>query len=68
MSTPAKAFGKCGSQRPTSKLTEYQVLWIRKRLMTGATQKAMAEEYKVHVNTIGRIARGLIWKHVRLES
>lgn len=67
MNAPAKVFGKRGSQRPLSKLTEDQVLVIRKRLMAGATQKSMADEHGVHVNTIGRIARGLIWKHVRLE-
>lgn len=68
MSVTTKVFGKCGSQRPNSKLTEDEVLGIRKKLVAGATQKEMAERHGVHVNTISRIARGLIWKHVRLEA
>jgi hypothetical protein len=39
-------------------LSDAQVLAIRKRLAEGRTQRAVATEFDVHVNSVGMIARG----------
>lgn len=47
------------------RLTETQVVEIKKLLVAGRTQKQLACAFGVHHTTISQIARGKIWKHVR---
>lgn len=55
---------RMGSQKAMAKLTEADVPEIRRRLAAGETQKAIAADYGIHRVTLGKLARGLIWKHV----
>lgn len=52
-----------GEWNPFSKLTELQVVAIRKRRATGEKLRSIAEEFGVSESTIMDIARGLSWKH-----
>jgi hypothetical protein len=52
---------KCG----TARLTAAQVSEIRHRYASGGlSHRALAREYGVHYRQIGRIVRGLSWKHL----
>lgn len=54
-----------GERSSQAKLTEQQVRDIRARHADGGTnQSALAREYGVAVNTIGRIVRRLLWRHL----
>ena len=54
-----------GSKNPQSKLTETDVIEIRRMLAHGGlTQRWMAKLYKVHFSTINSIAKGNKWRHV----
>jgi len=53
-----------GSKHGGAKLTEQNVLKIRELLSSGKLQKEIAEQFNVHVNTIGRIKNKLNWGHV----
>lgn len=64
---------KRGSQLPQSKLTEDDVILIRKlidhreelkRQASQLTAKKLAEKFGVHYRTIDRIATGEGWSHV----
>jgi len=47
-----------------SKLTDEDVINIRKRLATGETREAIAADYPVSNATIGHIKQGRTWKHL----
>ena len=51
-----------GERNPMAKLTRAQVDEIRRRYTDGATLKALAEEYDVHLSTIGYAVAGDTWR------
>ena len=53
---------KSREEHPQHKLSEAQILEIRKRHKMGLTYKQLACEYNVHYATIGRIVTHKIWK------
>ena len=53
-----------GDKVGTSKLTEKDVLDIRKRRKEGHSMKDLAEEFGVEPNTISRITTGKRWSHI----
>lgn len=53
-----------GSKHPSAKLTEEQVLLIRKRLEAGEMQINLAKEFNVHKCTISMIKRRENWRHI----
>lgn len=53
-----------GEKCPASKLTEEQVVEIKRRLAAGEKQKNLAKEFGVHNVTINGIAHGRTWAHV----
>ncbi len=55
-----------GSARGNAKLNEALVLQLKIRMRDGATNKAIADEHGLHVNTVSRIRNGYAWKHVKL--
>ena len=55
---------RCGERNPAAKLTESQVVEIKRLLARGAGYRFLAERYGVHRVTIGAIARGELWRHV----
>lgn len=55
---------RCGEQNPAAKLTEAQVVEIRRLLARGAGYRFLARRYGVSAQTIGAIARGQTWRHV----
>jgi hypothetical protein len=48
----------------TSKLTEDQVQQIRSRIGRGEKQKALAQEFSVHRDTIRKAVNGTYWRHL----
>lgn len=52
-----------GERHPQRKLTDAQVLEIRKRVAAGEVQKRLAEEYGVHFSTINDVVRRN-WRHL----
>lgn len=60
-----KRFNPCeGEWNPFSKLTDLQVIEIRKRRASGEKLAPLASEFGVSTQTIMGIARGLMWRHV----
>lgn len=57
-----------GSSRAFAKLTETQVIEIRKSLSEGQTLKSIASRYKVDSQTIANIRDGKLWRHVGSEG
>lgn len=58
----------CGEQKKQHKLTEKQVIDIRRRYAAGGVyQRELGEEYGVHDSVICLIVNGKSWKHVRSE-
>lgn len=53
-----------GSQVNGAKLTEPEVLLIKKEIANGATLQSLALKFNVGGSTIGRIKRGINWSHV----
>lgn len=53
-----------GSNHGMSKLSELDVLFIRKCLKDGASQASLAEKYKVNKKVIYDIKNRNIWKHI----
>lgn len=49
----------------TKKLTEQQVIEIKRRLAAGETQVAIAESYGVARNSIKAIITGRSWRHIQ---
>jgi hypothetical protein len=60
--------GRAGSGRgelnPYAKLTERDVVEIRRRVSAGETQKSVAHEYEVDIATINKIVHRKTWPHV----
>lgn len=55
---------KKGETSPVSKLTNEQVLDIRRRHALGARQTSLAYLFKVHTETIHSIVHRKTWKHI----
>lgn len=53
-----------GEGHHSAKLTESDVVEIRKRLKAGDRQKDIARDFGVSTCPISQIKRGIIWKHV----
>jgi hypothetical protein len=53
---------KKGENHPMRKLTYSETLDIKKRHRLGLTYKQLAQEYKVHWSTIGRIINNQLWR------
>lgn len=53
-----------GEKGGNSKLTEGDVLEIKKQLSLGATQYSLAKQFKVTKQAIWRIKEGLCWRHL----
>lgn len=54
---------RVGEANGQSKLTEPQVIEIRRRVAQGEAKRALAREYKVTSTLVRNIARGRAWKH-----
>lgn len=52
-----------GEAHGNSKLTENDVLEIRRRLVAGESQRKIAVAFGVHHSTVGGIGRGAMWAH-----
>lgn len=57
-----------GSKNGNAKLTEEDVLEIRKLLLKGEKKIKIAKMYNVTDTLIGRIAKNKTWKHIQLEN
>jgi len=53
-----------GEKSPASKLTDEQVLEVRRRHSNGASQKELAAEFSVDQSNISHIVRRLTWAHI----
>ena len=53
-----------GSRQGTAKLTEADIPVIRTKITAGRTQREIALEFNVNPETIGRINRRQLWRHV----
>ena len=56
--------GVVGSQHPLSKLTEDDVRKIRALVADGQSNAATARQFGVTDMVVGKIIRGISWKHV----
>lgn len=57
-------FLRRGIEVNTNKITESQVMEIRKKKAAGVRTLDLMKEYKLSRSTITRIAKGKIWKHL----
>ena len=55
-----------GEAQATSKLTAEQVKEILIELNTGITQQKIASKYNVSQNTISKIKRKILWRHIEI--
>ncbi len=53
-----------GAYNNHAKLTERQMLMIRRRVAVGASQTALAKQFGLNKSTIWRLVHGLTWKHL----
>lgn len=60
-----KAYNNTGSKNPKAKLTEKQVIDIRKLYDSGMCIADIAKEYKRGWSTINNIVKGLTWTHIK---
>jgi len=60
----AKARQSRGSGHGRARLTEEDVIRIRKRLFNGEQCRVIARDFSVSEDAIGAIKRGLTWTHV----
>lgn len=51
-----------------AKLTEKQVIEIKKLLAAGAKQREIAEKFNVSRESISRIQKGIVWSHVEVAG
>jgi hypothetical protein len=61
-------WNKLGEQNPAARLTESQVIEIKKRLADGERRVLLASEYGVSTTAINRIATGKSWAHLNVEA
>lgn len=66
-STEYVAHHNSGEKNPHAKLTENEVKEI-KRLLPTHTVRWIAQKYGIHTSTIHQIARGLTWRHVKVDD
>lgn len=64
MSISARKQNRVGSKNPYHKLTEEEVVEIRKRCSEGVTKRELAEEYDVSPSAISGIVRRISWNHI----
>ncbi len=64
VSTPSTNNQVKGERHPKAKLTEADVLEIRKRCEAGEGPKAISEDYPVAPSVISNIKARNIWKHI----
>lgn len=57
-----------GANKVQSKLTEEQVIIIKKHLSNGCTYKEMAEKYQVSKTVIRSIYKGLKWSYLKSDD
>ena len=57
---------KTGSNHNMAKLTEEQVIEIKKQLLTGLLPKQVADSLKVSYHSVKDINRGKTWKHITI--
>ena len=62
---PSFRKSKSGENAPSSKLTEEQVIDIKKRLQKEETQSSIAKIYGVSRASISKIKHNKTWKHVK---
>lgn len=55
-----------GEQHGCAVLTEAQVVEIKKKLRSGATQRGLADAYGMSLSTINHINTGRLWSHVEV--
>lgn len=60
----AKLRGPLGDRNPRAKLTESSVREIRRRVAAGASQRAIAREFKVGHLAVHRLVHRKTWRHV----
>ena len=53
-----------GERVASAKLSERSVLEIRRLAAAGGSQKQIAQQFGVHVNTVRYIVRRKLWKHI----
>ncbi len=53
-----------GEECSTSKLTEKQVIEIKKQLKQGIRNKIIAKQFNVDPSLISHIKRGFVWSHI----
>lgn len=58
--------GQKGSLNYGAKLTDLEVVEIKKKLLVNTKVKALAQEYKVTVSCIKNIKYGYGWKHISI--
>jgi hypothetical protein len=59
-----RAPDRSGSKHPLARLTEAQVLEIRRRASCGATHAELAAAYGVRRGQIGKIVNRINWRHI----
>ena len=57
-----------GEKHCQSKLTDKNVLDIKKRLYGGETHRAIAKDFGIHRTGIQKINAGVTWKHIQLPE
>lgn len=57
-----------GEKHGGAKLTDAQVMQIKRRYANGELQKTLAVEFNVDFRNISSIVTGASWKHVILEE
>ena len=61
-------FGSRGERSPGAKLTDEDVLEIKRLLLRGFKQQVIADLFGVKIQTINHISTRKRWSHVRLSD
>lgn len=56
-----------GMKSPAAKLTDADVVKIKRRLLAGESRSSIARDFPVGASAIGEIAAGRSWSHILLE-
>lgn len=54
-----------GERNPASKLTQFDVVEIRRRAVSGITHREIAEDFNVDRSLVGLIVNRKTWKHIQ---
>lgn len=65
---PSRKDSVIGSKNPMSKLTEEDVIRIKKMIIEGCKNKDIAERFNVKPNLISRIRNGKRWSHIHVDT